>query len=601
MLCSSCQDIFKKPEFFAYVTTETQGKYLHSKYTKSIRDAAHSSCRIYTMLCLHFDSGVKSFAENTASAESWKQATGWMKECFKQHVLCNQPMPGRPWWSTRLLNIRNFNDKHDIKLIETKDTIPSGPYITLSHRWGSAEFIKLTEESSNQLRDGFVLEDLSQTFRDAVAITLRLGISYLWIDSLCIIQDSVDDWSKEASQMSDVYHHALCNIAATGALDSSRGIFASTDLSVIQPWKIPLPDPRVGEVKNFYIVDSSFWEYRVMDAPLMKRAWVVQEQLLARRILHFCQDQLYWECREKSACEVFPKQMPPCIMSRGRFKDVVPKTDAKYWRPDLKNSTFLSGSPDVVWRRIVGHYSRAELTKTSDKEAALNGIVKMLEGVFDDICIDKLSAKPCEVYRAPSWSWLSIDGEVVTYCSTLLDLPSVDIDAIEITRAGNSPISPITAGIMKLTGLIRHVTWKAKRHPQPVLLQFEDQKSPSLLGWMDNVAFRSDQSAWIIQIRIRFEDKKLFGQGLILRRKIDGTFCRIGYFESEDEDTMFLISQERQDKILEANNTERNPLRRFLSGLSVKDEAQTLDIKAQVEMTRSQWKTPTKEERIVII
>jgi hypothetical protein len=136
--------------------------------------------------------------------------------------------------------------------------------------------------------------------------------------------------------MSDVYHHALCNIAATGAQDSSCGVFANTDLSDIQPWKLPLYDQSMEQVKNFYIIDPSSGEYRVMGAPLMKRAWVTQEQLLARRVLNFCQDQLYWECREKSACEVFPKQKPPCIMSGGRFKDIAPKKEVIYRFHDLK-------------------------------------------------------------------------------------------------------------------------------------------------------------------------------------------------------------------------------------------------------------------------
>ncbi|KAN0116743.1 HET domain containing protein [Hyaloscypha variabilis] len=450
-----------------------------------------------------------------------------MKECLEEHILCNQPMPGISWWPTRLLYIQNLNDNPDIKLIETKDTTPSGSYITLSHRWGTAEFIKLTKENLSELRGGFSLTDLPQIFRDAVVITLRLGISYLWIDSLCIIQDSVDDWTKEASQMSDVYHHALCNIAATGAQDNSCGLFANTDMGVIQPWKLPLYDQKVGQVKSFYIVDPSFWEYRVMGAPLMKRAWVVQEQLLARRVLHFCQDQLYWECREKSACEAFPKQMPPCIMSGGRFKDIAPKKEVIYRFPDLKGLENRWESRDKVWHRIIHHYSSAELTRKSDKEAALNGIVKMLEDVFDDTCvagmwrkavpfqllweIDKLSTEPSEMYRAPSWSWLSIDGVAMTYFSTSLDFPSVEIDAIEITRAGDSRISPITAGFMKLTGALRYVTWKDRHHPLPVLLKFEDLKGSELLGWTDKIAFRSDQSAWMIQIRIYLDDGNLCG------------------------------------------------------------------------------------------
>jgi hypothetical protein len=189
---------------------------------------------------------------------------------------------------------------------------------------------------------------------------------------------------------------------------------------------------------------------------------------------------------------------------------------------------------------------------------------------------------------------------VMTYFSTFLDFQSVEIDEIEITRAGDSPISPITAGFMKLTGLLRHVTWKDRHHPLPVLLKFEDLKGSELLGWMDKIAFRSDQSAWIIQIRVSF-DGNLCGQGLLLRRNIDGTFCRIGCFESKGRDTVFLMSQERQDIILNANSSEGNRVRSSLSALPPKGEEQFLEIKAQVEKFRPLETAPPKEQSIIIV
>jgi hypothetical protein len=106
-----------------------------------------------------------------------------------------------------------------------------------------------------KLKAGIPLQDLPQTFRDAVDITRRLGISYIWIDSLCIIQDSTEDWNNEASQMCEVYQHAICNVAATGAFDSTEGLFFNKNLYAIRPCKVQVPVRQSPDFKEVYIMD----------------------------------------------------------------------------------------------------------------------------------------------------------------------------------------------------------------------------------------------------------------------------------------------------------------------------------------------------------
>lgn len=174
--------------------------------------------------------------------------------------------------------------------------------------------------------------------------------------------------------------------------------------------------------QTVYIMDEDFWEYRIHKAPLIRRAWVVQERLLARRVIHFNQDQLYWECREKSACEVYARKIPQQLMWENNFKEIVP--NMRVQNEDIKGQTDPKTSPELVWRQIMKSYSAAELTNPEDKEAALSGIVKFLEGTFDDTYVAGLlrkwlpfqlvwkigpQAKPFEKYRAPSWSWLAVD------------------------------------------------------------------------------------------------------------------------------------------------------------------------------------------------
>ncbi|KAI1052807.1 hypothetical protein LB506_010046 [Fusarium annulatum] len=90
------------------------------------------------------------------------------------------------------------------------------PYWTLSHRWGNPELIvQLSQSTEDRLRPGIEVSDLSLTFRDAALLVHLMDFRYIWIDSLCIFQDSLREWQQEAKAMVDVYRHSFCNISAT--------------------------------------------------------------------------------------------------------------------------------------------------------------------------------------------------------------------------------------------------------------------------------------------------------------------------------------------------------------------------------------------------
>jgi hypothetical protein len=111
----------------------------------------------------------------------------------------------------------------------------------------------------DEFKAGILIDDLPQTFRDAVDVTRRLKVPYLWIDSLCIIQNTIEDWNKEALQMSAVYQHAICNVAATGALDCTKGLFFKQDLFALRPCKVQVPACQSpAKSKNIYILNQKF-------------------------------------------------------------------------------------------------------------------------------------------------------------------------------------------------------------------------------------------------------------------------------------------------------------------------------------------------------
>jgi hypothetical protein len=386
----------------------------------------------------------------------------------------------------------------------------------------------LLKENSDELKAGRLIDHLPQTFRDAVEVTRKFNIHYLWVDSLCIIQDSIDDWNKEALQMSQVYQHAICNIAATGAVDSTKGLFFDKNLHLPRPCKVSIRGCQATtDTETVYIVDPNFWYGRLEEAPLIQRAWVVQERLLAKRVLHFNQDQLYWECQQTSACEIFPAAMPKCMMFEGKFKDIVPNTGI----PEMasKGPISPSKSREVIWRRVLSSYSRAQLSNPNDREAALSGIMKVLEGVFDDTCIAGLwrkglpaqlawnalpSATSTPTYRAPSWSWLSIDGEIAAgEIEAYAPLAMKEIDRghllqpryvvaelkhIAITRAGESALSPITSGFIRLRGMLHPVTWGKITQLEVAILPDYTLKVTRVIGTLIFLDILMDM-AWLLK------------------------------------------------------------------------------------------------------
>jgi len=160
----------------------------------------------------------------------WDCATKWLHSCITSHHSCRlEAYGGGQWYPTRLLDLGDPSEKPcakgPVRLIDTHHTSPHGPYLTLSHRWGSSKPVLTTTQNLEDFMRQ--VPQLPRTFSDAILVTRRLGIRYLWIDSLCIIQDSPLDWAKEAALMGNVYLNAFCNIAATNSTDNSDGLFLS--------------------------------------------------------------------------------------------------------------------------------------------------------------------------------------------------------------------------------------------------------------------------------------------------------------------------------------------------------------------------------------
>ena len=232
---------------------------------------------------------------STASSSSFAFARLQLHECLQEHPQCrpNEGVSLRVEPPTRLLHVECIDGKLRCRLDLTEQDEQNIQYLTLSHCWGDAKIFKLTGETLDTMRAEIQLNCLPPTFRDAIEITHRLGFEYLWIDSLCIIQDDPADWAYESGTMSRVYSNSVFTIAALWGSNSESGCFIERDPLVTEHCRIgDWIDGGIyvspGESRRLERIED------VRIAPLYGRAWVLQERLLSRRILCYGPWQLHW-------------------------------------------------------------------------------------------------------------------------------------------------------------------------------------------------------------------------------------------------------------------------------------------------------------------
>ena len=262
-------------------------------------------------------------------------------------------------------------------------------------------------------------DELTQTFQDAIVITRDIGVPYVWIDSLCIVQDDRKDWAREAARMALVYKSAYLVIAATSSNNGDDGCLRrripSHDLSDpvngsfhVQPQKTHLP-----------IIE---WQAGDRAMPLLDRAWCFQERLLACRVLHYTIQEMIWECQDNIWCECQNSDsMYPSLTKLNTFKRTyaaaVASTD-----PNIRAAS---------WDKFVGRYSELDLTFGTDRLPGISGIAReialpalgtYLAGLWEHQLPQALLWKSTGIvidrpsqYLAPTWSWASIVTAVIPF------------------------------------------------------------------------------------------------------------------------------------------------------------------------------------------
>lgn len=249
------------------------------------------------------------FQPSTASRDHVELARTWIRNRQSYHTPCKDTKGVPRTMPTRLLYVEpSSSDPPTVKLKEMAKEETQVEYLAFSHCWGGSRTFRLLSDNYSSALRAIDFSELSKNAQDAVSITRALGFSYIWIDSVCIIQNSDGDWATEASKMADVYSGAVSTIASTGSPSGDGGCYHERDSQSLLPCIMDVLSPQSGALESIYIRRDDILDFgRYVDrAPLNKRAWAVQERLLSPRILHFGAEMLYWECRCRSASELAP-------------------------------------------------------------------------------------------------------------------------------------------------------------------------------------------------------------------------------------------------------------------------------------------------------
>jgi len=412
----------------------------------------------------------------------------WLGICLENHDLCNYDIEEH-WRPTRLIELDRPHEgcvTLNCWSTETMKTTNSVAYATLSHCWGYRNPLKLIGSTFSALSKGVQVSSLPKTFQDAIAITHQLGLKFVWIDSLCIFQDSREDWVKESSLMGKVYSQALCNIGATASSDSSEGCFRSRNPRQLDRTLIRSSWTDVSNSEYLLLADRTKDEGRLLP-PLLNRGWVVQEHILSRRFLHFDCQQVLFECRHGTASEMFPEfevaTRPPAPSSSIWLTQPL-------WKPGTPDELIYhnikyhrkNAAVHGFWGRLVRYYSRCRLSFESDRLIAISGLAKILQQCLGDrylagiwesslpksllwiakkqvrpgTCVQVFSPMP---YVAPTWSWASLNASV-HFPGFVVFQPNKDIVRVmqtEVISATSDPTGAILSAFIRLRGNLKSV------------------------------------------------------------------------------------------------------------------------------------------------
>lgn len=343
--------------------------------------------------------------------------------CIRDHHGCRDKLSDVCFVPKRLLNIGKNNEIKHVQLVNGEDLEKSSgnplQYATLSYCWGDSLMLKTTQATEESHRAGILIEDMPQAFQDAIYVTRKLGLQYLWIDALCILQGNKEEWEIESGRMCDIFANSYITIGAAASSSASEQ-FLDRNFDALRLHFRSSIQPDISG--DYFIrldgIDGEPEEADIRSSRWRSRGWVWQEELMSTRQLIFGSKIWQFRCSQGAYLE---------NGLRGLIRTWTLKKERDY-------SLF-----SVVAPRL---YSSRQLKFPQDRLPAIAGIAKFIERAskqegqlpkymaglwlndrleeqlrwvyWEPTTYDKLqnSFNNPNEYIAPSWSWASTNAAV---------------------------------------------------------------------------------------------------------------------------------------------------------------------------------------------
>ena len=418
---------------------------------------------------------------DVSSPGAYTQVGQWLDNCHL-HDNCGK-VPSDVALPYRLLVVSPQDAPAVARLRSTNGE--KGSYLALSYCWGSEQTYVLTSENIELLMRGLEEHLLPQTIRDAMAVTRTLGFQYLWVDALCIMQDSDNpaarfDMDKELARMYDVYSNATMTIAAACASSVTDGFLYDRHAPKHKVYDIPL------RLKAEHFITCRIKEhenYNDLQEPLNTRAWTFQEQMLSPRLLIYASHTLQWQCRTIT-CNLggsYHSPRPrPSVAPRLLLPKPIGPDDVKQIKDNIPHAILQP------WLEIIKCSSTRKSSLPSDKLPVVSALASSYTPIFGrnyhagiwakspvhQLCWRRANSsqwsltRPKE-YRAPSWSWASVDGQL--YFPSFLEIGGKSaitpdrnfkvIDWVISLKLVDLPFGEVIAGKMVVRAALREATF----------------------------------------------------------------------------------------------------------------------------------------------